>query len=155
MSMELHVLSDSQLKSIAEWQRAIDAEGYPLQLASDANLSSMDGLLPSTMDGRRTGFECYHDDPTATMGFLGWGHFPHRWTSVLGLRWRGDINELQAAWMAATAYAAATVGVIFDHEQATVLTPDQARKVVSEIVMARPRFDAVMEKIKRKLVTEK
>src|SRR6185437_11952818 len=120
MSMELHVLSDLQLKSIGEWQQAIENEKYPLQLASDTNLSSVDGLLPSIIEGRRTGFECYHDDSIETMGFLGWNHFPHRWTFAIGLRWRGDIDELLAAWMAATAYAAATAGVVFDHEQAIV-----------------------------------
>ena len=35
MAMELFVLSDERLNSVAEWQAAIDAEGYPLRL--DAN----------------------------------------------------------------------------------------------------------------------
>jgi hypothetical protein len=36
MSMTICVLADSQLGSVAEWQKAIDAEGFPL-LLSDAD----------------------------------------------------------------------------------------------------------------------
>jgi hypothetical protein len=155
MSMELHVLSDIQLNSMAEWQRAIDEESYPIQLDADISLISVKGLLPLTLDGRRTGFECYHDDASGTMGFLGLDHFPHRWKFALGFRWRGDIDELQAAWMAATAYVATTAGVIFDHEEATVLTPEQARKMVADILKGRPHFDAIMEEIHKKLAARK
>jgi hypothetical protein len=35
MSMEMIILPDRQVSSIAEWQAAIDREGYPLQLAPD------------------------------------------------------------------------------------------------------------------------
>jgi hypothetical protein len=151
MSMELHVFSDRQLQSIAEWQHALDEERYPLQLAADVILDSVDGFLPSTLDRRRTGFECFHDDAAHTMDFLGRDHFSHSWKCALGLRWRGDFDELQAAWMAATAYAAAADGVIFDHEVAKIVTPEQGRKTVAEILAARPRVDAVMAEIMKKL----
>lgn len=151
MSMELHVFSDRQLNSTAELQRALNNQQYPLRLDSDVILRSVNGFLPSTLDGRRTGFECFHDDPGATMDFLGRDHFPHRWSFALGLRWRGDFDELQAAWMAATAYASATDGVMFDHETAKVVTPAQGRKTVGEIVAARPRIDAVMAEMMKKL----
>jgi len=151
MSMELHVLSDCQLRSIAEWQRALDDERYPLQLAGDVILRSVDGFLPSTLDGRRTGFECFHDDAAHKMDFFGRDHFPHSWKCALGLRWRGDFDELQAAWMAATAYAAAAGGVIFDHEATKIVTPEQGRKTVAEIVAARPRIGAVMAELMKKL----
>lgn len=151
MSMELHVLSDRQLRSIAEWQRALDEERYPLQLAADVILRSVDGFLPSTLDGRRTGFECFHDDPAHTMDFLGRDRFSHSWKCALGLRWRGDFDELQAAWMAATAYATATAGIIFDHEVAKSVPPEQGRKTVDEIVAARPRIDKVMAELMEKL----
>jgi hypothetical protein len=151
MSMELHVFSDRQLRSIAEWQRALDEERYPLQLAADVILRSVDGFLPSTLDGRHTGFECFRDDANATMDVLGRHLIVHPWRFALGLRWRGDFDELQAAWTAATAYAAAADGVIFDHEVAKIVTPEQGRETVAEILAARPRVDAVMAEIMKKL----
>lgn len=35
MSMEIHVLSDRRLPSVAAWQQAIDAEGFDLKLDPD------------------------------------------------------------------------------------------------------------------------
>ena len=151
MSMELHVLSDRRFSSIAEWQRAIDIEKYPLRLAPDIQFATLQGLLPATLDGKQTGFECYHDDATGTMKFLGNEHFEHRWAFALGFRWRGDFDELEAAWMAATAYAAGTGGAIFDHEEGKIFTPEQARTLIVKLVSDRPRLDAAMEEIKRKI----
>ena len=85
------------------------------------------------------------------MKFLGNEHFNHRWTFVLGFRWRGDFDELEAAWMAATAYAAGTGGMIFDHEEGKIFTSERARDFVAKLVRDRPRLDVAIEEIKRKI----
>jgi hypothetical protein len=154
MAMELHVFSDRQFSSIAEWQRAIDIEKYPLRLAADVQFASAQGFLPATLNGRQTGFECYHDDAMGTMKFLGNDHFGHRWGFALGFRWRGDFDELEAAWMAATAYAAGTDGVIFDHQEGKQFTPAQARDVIDGIIRDRPRAEAHVEEVKRKFASK-
>jgi hypothetical protein len=148
--MEMHVLSDRRLGSIAEWQRAIDAEGFPLWLAPDVELTATQGFLPARLERKQTGFECFHDDARKTMSFLGNEKFDHRWANALGFRWTGDAAEMQAAWMAATAYASATGGVVFDHQEGKVFTPLQAREIVSDIVRDLPAAEAIMEKIKGK-----
>jgi hypothetical protein len=56
MSMELHVLSDRPLNSVAEWQRAIDREGFQLRLSSDIQFATASGMLPVTLEGKQTGF---------------------------------------------------------------------------------------------------
>lgn len=151
MSMELHVLSDKQVTSIAEWQRAIDAERFPLRLVADINVAAVDGFLPATLDGRETGFECFHDDASETMKDLGVSSFDHAWRFALGLRWLGSrIDELYAAWMAAAAYAEATGGVIFDHEEGKVLSPRQARASIAKLVRDRPRAEALMEEVRKR-----
>jgi hypothetical protein len=148
MSMELHVLSDRQLNSITEWQQAIDAEAYPLQLDGDNHLAAVDGFLPARMNGQRTGFECFHDDANETMRFLGDDHFDHRWKYALGFRWLGSrFEELEAAWMAATAYAARTDGIIFDHEEGKVLLPQEGRELIAKFISERPRIKALLEDI--------
>lgn len=150
MAMELHVLSNHRLNSIAEWQRAVDAQGFPLRLAADVQFASADGLLPARLENKQTGFEFYHDDAKKTVRFLGVGNFNSIWKFALGFRWRGDFSELEAAWMAATAYAAATGGIIFDHEEGKIFTPQQARDLVTGFISERPRIRALMEEIERK-----
>lgn len=150
MAMELHVLSDRRLNSIAEWQQAIDAEKYPLQLGADMNPGAVDGLLPAVMNGQQVGFECFNDRAPETMNFLGNDQFNRPWKYALGFRWRGSgFEELKAAWMAATAYAAATGGIIFDHEEGKVLTPQQGRKLAAKFISESPRIKARLEEIKK------
>ena len=152
MAMELHVFSDRRLNAVGEWQRAMEAEGYALRLAGDVDLPTASGFLPAQLDGQPTGFECFHDDAKGAMSFLGESLFPHPWAYALGFRWRGgNFDELQAAWMAATAYAAATGGIIFDHEEGRVFTAQQGREVVAKIVRDRPRTEALIADIVRKL----
>ena len=153
MAMELHVLSDRRLKSVGEWQRALDAAGFPLRLAADVELSTASGLVPAKLGNEETGFECYHDDAREMMRFLGGGNFDHDWTYALGFRWRGDFSELNAAWMAATAYAEATGGIIFDHEEGRAFTPQEGRALVSKFLSDTPRLEALIEKIKRDFST--
>ena len=149
MSTELHVLSDRRLNSVTEWQRAIDAEGYQLRLAADVSLATASGMLPVTLEGKQTGFECYHDDAMETMRFLGVSNFTHFWNYALGLRLGGDFSALEAAWMAATAYAAATGGIIFDHEEGKVFTVLQGRELIAKFINNRPLIKAFMDDIER------
>src|SRR6185437_6163671 len=95
---------------------AVNLEGYGLQFSDDVRLETVSGLVPATFDGQQTGFECYRDDAQETMDDYGRSHFSSRWKYALGFRWRGDLAELLAVWMAATAYARATGGTIFDPE---------------------------------------
>ena len=145
-------MSDRRLASIAEWQRAIDAEKYPLKLANNVNLTRDRGFLPVRLDSQSTGFECFQDDAKETMSFLGISNFDHSWKHSLGFRWTGQPGELDAAWMAATAYAAATGGIIFDHHEGKVFSPQQARETVRGIIRDGPTMKKAFEEIKRRFM---
>jgi hypothetical protein len=151
MAMELQVFSDRRLNSMAEWQRAINTEGFALRLADDVHLPTASGFLPAKLDNQSTGFECYHDDAKKSMRFLGAGHFNHPWQYALGFRWGADFSQLDASWMAATAYAAATGGIIFDHEEGRVFTAQQGRELVAKFVRERPHTEALMEELAQKI----
>src|SRR5262245_40859089 len=125
-------------------------KGLPLRLPAEVQFLTLRGYLPVRLCNEETGFECFHDDAGETMRFLGMINFDHRWRFALGLRWIGDIAELQAAWMAATAYAALTGGVVFDHHEGRVFLPQQAEEVVRNIVRDVPAMQATLEEIKRK-----
>ena len=154
MSMELHVLSDRPLNSVAEWQRAIDREGFQLRLSSDIQFATASGMLPVTLEGKQTGFECYHDDALETIRFLGASHFTHFWKYALGLRWGADFLALEAAWMAATAYAASTAGIILDHEEGKVFMPQQGRDLIEKFASERPHIKSFIEDIEKRLSTK-
>jgi hypothetical protein len=151
MAMEFQVFSDRRLNSVAEWQRAIDAEGFPLRLSGDVQLPMTRGFLPTMLNRKKTGFECYNDDAKESMSSLGTAHFNHAWKYALGFRWGGDFSQLDAAWMAGTAYAAATGGIIFDHEEGRVFTPQQGRELVAKFVRERPKTQALMEELAIKI----
>jgi hypothetical protein len=49
--------------------------------------------------------------------------------------------------MAATAYAAASDGIIFDHQEARSFTPQEARTVISDIKRDLPRMASILKEI--------
>jgi hypothetical protein len=139
MSIEMSVLSDRRLASTAEWQEAIDAEGFPLRLDPERALAEASGFFPAHFGEKLTGFECYHDDATEMMDDYPDIDFGRRWEHALGLRIIGDHDELRAAFMAATAYARATNGVVWDGESGEVMLPDRAAEVARQIDRDTPK----------------
>lgn len=149
MSMELHVLSDRRLNSTAEWQRAINSSSYPVQLSAGIQFASINGFAPVAFNNVQTGFEFFHDNASKVMDFLGSKNFSRQYKYALGFRWRGtSLDELQAAWMAATAYASATGGIVFDHEAGKALSLLEARAAVDQIVRNSPRLAEALNVIR-------
>ena len=74
------------------------------------------GFLPAMLRGRQSGFEIFHDDARELMetyadvpcikSFPAWNH-------VISFRWGSRAHEGVSVFMAATAYAKATGGVVF------------------------------------------
>jgi hypothetical protein len=152
MSMEMFILSDKQVGSIAQWQAAIDAEGYPLKLAPDMKFETLRGFLPSHLRGELTGFECDHWVADELMRDNSDIDFGRDWKFALAFRWLGSRwNELLAAWMAATAYAQVTDGIIFDYEEERIFTPAQARTMVNDFEHPAPATVAALQEIRRRL----
>lgn len=153
MAMEIYALSDWQLNSIAEWQRAIDAENFPLpvRLSVETPFNNLSGLLPARYDNAPSGFECDHWNPQATMREYPDIKLGHPWKYALAFRFGGRPGELESAWMAATAYARATRGVVFDTEEGRIFQLDEAAQLVRKIERNRPLRASIAEAIKRKL----
>ncbi len=132
MSMEIHVLSDKRLPSIAEWQQAIDSEGFKLKLDPEVQFDAVKGFLPALLHDKQSGFECYHDDARELMET--YAHVPdlksgHPWKHALGFRWGSLAHEGVAVFMAATAYAHATGGVVFEPEEGKIMTLTESREL--------------------------
>lgn len=117
------------------------------------HLDKVRGFFPAILDGKQTGFECFHDDANKIMNGFGAGYFPHAWRFALGFRWLGSrLDELQAAWMAAAAYAVATGGVVLDCEEGQILTPHQAREAIHKILNDLPRVETLLAEIRQKFL---
>lgn len=152
MAMELWVLSDRQLDSIAGWQNAIDAEGFPLKLSDDAPFEKLNGFLPASLRGEQTGFECSHWPAGGFMSNMSGVDFGHDWKYVLAFRWGGNFNELRAVWIAAAAYARATNGIVFDDQEAKIRSAAEAVEAARvEYEAPDPDVRSAVDKVLRQL----
>ena len=147
MSMEICVLSDRRLASIAAWQAAIDAHGFSLRLSPEASFEALGGHLPSQRgDDRIGGFECYHDPVREIFEGSPRVDFGRPWTYALSFRWGGNLAACASAWMAAAAYAEAVDGVVFDPQEGEIVAPARALEIAREIERELPRLEAEMER---------
>ncbi|MFZ3349579.1 MAG: hypothetical protein WA268_01760 [Xanthobacteraceae bacterium] len=155
MSMELWVFSDRQLSSIAGWQAAIDVEGYPLKLSDEMTFETLDGFLPSQLRGELTGFECYHDNAKEVMHANSAINFGHDWKCALGFRWLGSNGkEGLAAWMAGTAYARATSGVVFNDQDGRFRSASESTEVVRNMEAPSSAYDEARRASRRRRGSE-
>src|SRR5215470_4328594 len=135
MSIEIFVMSDRRLSSIAECQKAIEQEGFNLRLDVSRPFEALHGHLPEWRGSEPAGFECDHWDPADLLDNddLADVDFGHRWTQTLAFRFGGDFLALWGAFVAATAYARATGGVVFEGESGEILTADKSAEIVRDI----------------------
>ncbi len=142
MSMQICVFADRLLDSISEWQRAIDAESFPLWLSNDVPLSEVDGVLPGRLGDQPTGFEFHPRDAKEMMEFYSRTNFAHDWKYAHVFIW-GGLNPANspASWMAATAYARATGGVIYDEEEGKLFSPEAAVAVARDLERFLPELN--------------
>ena len=127
MSMSVYAFSDRQL-SIAEWQAAIDAQGFGVKLDQSRAFAELSGFLPVHLDGHDTGFECDHADGKELLGELAAEGFPasRDWKYALCFNYQGDQYECSSACLAAASYVAATDGTLFESEEAVFYEPQGA-----------------------------
>ena len=147
MSMELYVLSDRRLASIAAWQQVLDRRNSDLKLPAYARPESMQGFLPVQLRGEKGGFECRHEDTAELMRTYPEVAFGQAWRHTLAFRWGASLLECLCAWTAATAYASATGGIVFDPEQGEILNVRQAGDRILEMQAAMPVVQAALQRM--------
>ena len=152
MSMEIYVLSDNQLNSLAEWQKAIDATGFALALSAHRPFAALSGFLSVEVKGVQTGFECDHWQVRDVQEAYADVSSGHQWRFCIAFRWGADLRACLGAYMAAAAYAKATNGVVLDCEQGELLNAQDALRAARDIEQQLPALEqtlnAAMEKYK-------
>jgi len=151
MSIQICVFSDSHLNSIGDWQQSIDAEGFPLRLSSGQPFDRHSGTFTARLRENPVSFQCRMRKAGGMFRFYKEIKFGHDWTYVLALPWISGFDGLDAAWMAATAYARATSGVVFDPQESKLFDPTEARKAIKEMERTRPEAEAALRNIKQQL----
>jgi hypothetical protein len=87
--MQLCILTDSLLESIVEWQKAIDAVGFPLQL-SDADPNRN---LAVRLREEETSIEYGTHDFREFKEANGRSNFGHDWTYAIIFTWSSDFRR--------------------------------------------------------------
>ena len=147
MAMEIFVLSDRQVDSVAEWQAEIDAEGFPLRLSTDRPFNDLSGHLPAQLNREPVWFECDHFDSAELMAHYSDVDFGHDWAFVLAFRIGPTFKALLGVWIAATAYARVTDGILFDETEAKLFPPDDALKLTRDLQQDIPRLEQQIKEL--------
>ena len=145
MSIEISILSDSRLGSIAELQHAIDVEGFPLRLPAEAALDPPGGMLSAYLRDKLTVVRYRIEDSRQLMEAHKEIVFGRDWKYLVSLPWIVGFDQFDAAWIIAAAYACATGGAVFDPQEGRLLSSDEARQVVQEMGHVRPQAEAVLQ----------
>ncbi len=146
MSMTIYVLSD-RLHSIAEWQAAVDAEAFPLRFAPDEPHGEAAGNLRILLRDQETEIECDFVDFDELKQTYPHVDFGRDWKYVLAFTWSTKIMQARATWLAATAYARAAAGVVFDAQEGKLLTAAQSLGIVQEIERSLPDIEVMFEEL--------
>lgn len=138
MSMEIFALSDRRLASMAEWQSSVDREGIEVVFPAGATIDDLRGFLPVRMNNSASGFECDHCAASEVMKLYGGIDFGREWICALAFNWHG-FDEGLTAYVAASAYAKAANGIVFDPQEGIVMSPEQAFGVARQMEADMPK----------------
>ena len=147
MSMELYIFSDRRLTSIGAWQQAIDTEGFPLRLSTGIPFTALQGALPGRFRGKPTAFECDHWNASERIAESPHIDFGRRWKYALAFRWGADTYAGAAAYMAGSAYAKATGGVLLDCEEGKIISAQRAAEIGFDLERSIPMIEAAVRKV--------
>ena len=150
MAMKICVLCDERLDSIADWQRSIDAEGFALRLSGTDPKRNLAARLSDEETSIEYGVHDFGELKDAYRNV----RFERKWRYAITFTWSSDFAEEIAAWMAATAYAHATNGVVFDEQEGKIFTPEESLKIIRETEQRRPAMEALLRNYVDKLATK-
>lgn len=151
MSMEMFVLSDRRLSSMAVWQKAVDQSGVSLRLSMETPFAKLQGALPVVLEQRQTAFECDHWNAGELIADTPGVDFGRAWACALAFRWGGDVYAGASAYAAAAAYAVATGGVVLDCQEGKLISAERATEISRELAQSEALIDEAVRRVMERL----
>jgi len=136
MSMELYVLlRDSSVPTSPQWENAIREAAFDLSLNATVSIRDWTGFLPAVYRGVKTGFEFDVSDASdITDTYPGVAEQIGDRDVSANFRWGGDLRECVAAVVASAALAKLCDGVLYDPQEGTFHTGDEALETARQTV---------------------
>lgn len=107
-------------------------------------------MLPGLLNDKKTAFECDHWDAAELIAESPDIDFGHHWKYALAFRWGSNVHDGIAAYMAGSAYAKATGGIVFDCEEGKIISPERAGEIAGEIERQIPLLEEAMRRMTEK-----
>src|SRR5262249_2649434 len=105
---------DRQVSWIAEWQRAIEAEGFALRFSTTGPADELSGSVAAKLGNDDAGFECNQESSADIMARDPDVDFGHAWQFAKGLPQRSHLEVEYCSWIGAAIFAKVTGGKVFD-----------------------------------------
>lgn len=132
MAMERHVFFHGKLPNKALLARAMKDLGFPFSIVeARGSLERQSGFMPMKLKGEETGIEFDVFEGRSAIDELEPGEVDTSFDRSANFRWGGDESEMLAALCASAALAKLTNGVVFDEEEGSLLSPDEAIEVAA------------------------
>jgi hypothetical protein len=144
----LFVFFDRQLGSVAEWQQAIDKEGFAIRLSTSDLSDEMSGHVPARLGYDDAGFACDQADSTTLMARYPDVDFRHAWRCVRAFRSGPDLKSNVASWIGAVIFAKITGGKVFDPRDRKLYAPEEVLSSLREIERDILQVEDELKKLK-------
>jgi hypothetical protein len=113
VSVSVTVLTtQTKLPTTEGWQKALDINEFKVKLDATCEVVSHEGFWPATYQGRTAGFELYRSSPDEFLG-----DYPNAtgaFDVAVSFVTHSNMDEGCSAWLAASALAHLTGGVLLD-----------------------------------------
>jgi hypothetical protein len=148
MATEIFVFCDRQIGSIAEWQAAIDAEGFALRLSTSGLSNEVSGHARFGHDD--AGFECDQADSAALMARYPAVDFGHAWRCVRAFRSGPDLKSNIVSWIGVVIFAKVAGRKVFDPQEGKLYAPEEALDPLREVERDILQVEDELKKLKER-----
>jgi hypothetical protein len=147
---EILVFFDRQLGSVAEWQEAIDKEGFALRLSTSGPIAGLSGYLPAKLGNDDASFGCDQADVAELMAHYSDADFGHAWKFAQAFRSGPDLKLNIASWIGAVIFAKVTGGKVFDPQKGKLYAPEEALTPLREVERDILEVEDELKKLKER-----
>jgi hypothetical protein len=149
MAVEIFVFSDRQIGSVAEWQQAIDKEGFALRLSTSGLSDEVSGHVPAQLGNDDAGFECDQADSAELTARYSDVDFGHAWKFARAFRSVPNLKPNIASWIGAVIFAKVTGGKVFDPREGKLYAPEDVLSSLREVERDILQAEDELEKLKK------